>query len=168
MPINRSLVREFRSDRRIAILAGVVLAFMGLFQLTMSIAFTADGAPAFLGVLGAVLLILSAVAFTYRSAVRIDRQTGRVVRTRRALIWTQVRDFPLADFQGVGVGMATRSRGGGSSASYFVQLLGPRNLNMPGMSGDREGIRSAARELGEYLSLPVEDNPRTIFFHWRF
>lgn len=167
MSTNEALAREFRSDWRIATLAGVVLACIGLFQLAMSIAFAADGAPAFLGVLGAALLILSAVAFTYRSAVRIDRQTGRVVRTRRALIWTHVRDFPLADFQGVGVGMATRSRGGRSSASYFVQLLGPRNLNMPGMSGDRGGVRSAARELGEYLRLPVDDNPRTVFFRWR-
>lgn len=63
--------------------------------------------------------------------------------------------------------MATRSRGGRISASYFVQLLGPRNLNMPGMSGDRDGVQSAARELGDYLSLPVDEKPRTVFFRWR-
>jgi hypothetical protein len=167
MPTNRNAACDFRSDWKIATLVGVVLAFMGLFQLTMSIVFAADGAPALLGVVGAVLLVLSAAAFTYRSSVRIDRQTGRALRTRRALIWTQVRDFPLADFQGVGVGMATRSRGGRTSASYFVQLLGPRNLNMPGMSGDRGDVQSAARELGDYLSLPVDEKPRTVFFRWR-
>jgi len=161
-------VQEFQSDRRLALLAGAATAFMGLTQVALTITFASQGVPILFGLAGALLLIISAAAFTYRSSVTIDMRTGRVLRSRGALGWSQEAGFSLREFKSVGIGMASRTRNyGRTSVSYFVQLLGATNLNLPGSFTNKTGALDAARRLAQRVHLPVDETPRSVFFGWR-
>ena len=50
---------------------------------------------------------------------------------------------------------------------YFVQLLGPTNLNLPGNSSNKETIISLAEQVGGYLDLLVDKEPKTVLFQMR-
>ena len=54
-----------------------------------------------------------------------------------------------------------------TSTRFFVQLLGSKNLNIPGTSSNKEAIVSLAEDVGDYLSLPVEKEPKFVFFQMR-
>ena len=155
---------EFRSNRLTNLMIGLIAAFIGVFNLFMFLTFSDRGAPAFLGVLGIILLLISSVAFTYRSSVRIDKRRMLIEKTLGALFWGRTRHFQIHDFQKVGITMGSRTNAGGPTTIYFVQLLGLHNLSIPGSSSDFAAILSKARKISQFIDLPVDDSPRMGFF----
>lgn len=166
MPTVKRTVLEFRSDRLLAVAAGLILGSGGAFMLIGSI-FAGEGSPAFPALLGVLQLLVAAVCWSYTSAVRLDRR-GRIERRRRWLFWEQVRRHSPKDFRAVGVGMAADPSGYTTRAKYFIQLLGAENFSFPGLSSDRDAVVSKAHEVGQLLDLPVEDEPKRVFFQLRF
>ena len=158
---------QFTSDRITAVMIGLIAAFIGAFNLLLFLAFADQGAPAFLALLAIILMLVSSVAFTYRSSVRIDKQTMLVEKTLRALCWARTQHFQIQDFQKVGITMGSRSSAGGPTTIYFVQLLGLNNLSIPGSSTDLATILSKARKISEFTDLPVDETPRIGFFGGR-
>lgn len=97
----------------------------------------------------------------------MDKRTGTIEQSLSVLLWKKTVRYSVADFRGVGIGMAGHSRPYATRARYFVQLLGSTNVNIPGMSGNKQAIISLAEKVGEYLDLPVDREPRMVFFQRR-
>lgn len=171
MPIETATVLEFRLSREIPQATGFVLGLGGATLQFFSIAFHSEGAPIWLSPAGLLLLFLSVISFTFRKIVRIDKRTGKIEKCLSCLLWRKTQLYSISEFTGIGIGMA-----GTSSATfdirgksvYFLQLLGARNLSIPGMTNNKEAMISLAEQVGEYLNLPVEKTPRIVFFQSRF
>jgi len=63
---------EFRSNKLIGIAAGVITGFMGLSTFLIVLIFADQGAPIFLIPVGALLILVSVICFTFKSTVRIN------------------------------------------------------------------------------------------------
>ena len=169
MPTNTYTVMEFHLDKQWPNAAGFVLGLSGAAWLFFSIA--DEDASLFLGVLGLLFFILSVICFRFRKIIRMDKQAGNIEKIVSTLFWKKTQCYSLTDFTGVGIGMA----GGGGEHSfkvktrtrYFVQLLGPTNLNLPGNSSNKEAIISLAEQVGGYLDLLVDKEPKTVLFQMR-
>jgi hypothetical protein len=161
-----AVVMEFHLSRELPKAAGFATGLSGVALLFFAIAFAHEGAPALLGVVGALLLLLSIVCFTFKKVVRMDKRTGKIETILSMFLWRQTQRYSVSDFAQVGIGM-----GGNdyikTSTRYFVQLLGPTNLNIPGTSSNKEAIVALAGEVGDYLDLPVEREPKLMFFQKR-
>lgn len=169
MRVKRPIGLEFHSNRQVAIAAGLVLGVSGAPWLFISFALPGEGVPGYLLSLGLLSLLLAAICFTFRIVVRMDRRTGRIERSLSTFFWEQTRRYSVLDFRGVGIGMAGGSSGVNMAprGKYFVQLLGSTNLNIPGMSSNKESVMSLADEVGSYLNLPVDKEPKVAFFQMR-
>lgn len=167
MSIETAEVLEFRLSPEIPRAAGFALGLCGAVPLGMSIVFRNEGAPIWMGVVGIAFLFLSAVSFSFSKTVRIDKPNGQVEYLSSCFLWNKKERQAISEFTGVGIGMAGGSGAYGTSTKYFVQLLGARNLNIPGMSIDKAAIISLAEQLGASIGLPVEKEPRMVFFRSR-
>ena len=173
MPTKTYTIMEFHLSRELPNASGFALGLSGAALLFFSIAFHNEGAPVFLGVVGFLLLLLSILCFTFKKIIRMDKRTEKIEETLSMFLWKKQRNYSVSDFTGVGIGMGGRSMSIGTSyypgrrSVYLVQLLGSTNLNIPGTSGNKEAIVSLAEQIGEYLNLPVEKAPRTVFFQTR-
>jgi len=98
----------------------------------------------------------------------MDKRMGTIEQSRSMFVWKNTVRYSVADFTGVGIGMAGHTGIHGASARYFVQLLGSTTLNIPGMSANKQAIIALAERVGEYLNLPVDREPRMVFFQKRF
>jgi hypothetical protein len=158
---------EFRSDREVTILAGFATALMGAINLFIVFAFAQEGVPWFYGLLGGLLIVISAVCFTYSKVVRIDAQRKLVEKTIRVLSWEKKQTFTLSNFRGVGIATA----GGGGrihpNVKYFVHLLGPENMSIPGFENKYEHALIKAKRIAEFLNLPLDEKPKIAFFGHR-
>jgi len=121
-------------------------------------------APWFLGLVSIGLLLVAAAAATYKHRVFIDRQRETIDTVRRLLLWTFSRVYRVADFDGVGITMGGGGSNGRQHSVYFVQLLGSRNVSIPGTTSSLAEARSKAHRIGEFLSIPVDDLPRAGWF----
>ena len=152
---------EFRSNRLICIAAGLITGFIGVFNLMLFVTFSEQGAPLFLGVLGVIFIIISIAAFTFRKIVRIDKEGVLVERAIRAFFWKQVQLIPIGDFSKIGI--TTGSRSGeysGPTTIYCIQLLGRKNVSIPGSSHDLGAVLSTARQISGFVNLPIDEKPR--------
>ena len=146
---------QFRSDRSTSVVAGAIVGFMALCNLLMAAAFAADHGPnLFLSLLGVLLIFISIAAITYTNVATIDKETNQVKKTTRTLFWTKTWIFRVSDFTGVGIAIA-----GGTAARYFVQLLGPKIMNLPGCCINRQEGLEKARRIARFLNLPVDEKP---------
>ncbi len=166
MPTETHTVMEFHLDRALPKAAGFVLGLSGAAALFFSIAFAHEGAPVFLGIIGLALLFLSVICFTFKKIVRMDKRAGNVKESISTIFWKKAQSFSIADFTGVGIGTGGHSYNV-TSTRYCVQLLGPKNLNIPGMSSNKEAMISLAEDVGNYLNLPVDKKPKMVFFQKR-
>jgi hypothetical protein len=158
---------EFHLSPELPRAAGFVLGLSGGGLMFFSIAFSREGAPAFLGVIGLTLLVVSVGCFTFRKIVRMDKRTGTIEQSLSMFLWNKTVRYSVADFRGVGIGMAGHLGGYATSTRYLVQLLGSSNLNIPGMSGNKQAIIALAEQVGGYLNVPVDREPRMVFFQMR-
>lgn len=152
---------EFRSNKLICIAAGLVTGIIGVFNLMLFVMFSDQGAPFFLGVLGVVFIIISIAAFTFRKVVRIDKDVILVERAINAFFWKKVQLFPVKAFNGIGITTGSRSnKYSGPKTIYFVQLLGRKNVSIPGSSPDLGTVLSTARQISGFVNLPIDETPR--------
>jgi len=159
---------EFRSNKLVGIAAGLVTAIIGGFLLFF-VTFADQGAPFYLGPLGIVFIIISIVAFTFRKVVRIDKEQILVERAIRAFFWKKIQPFAIKDFEGIGITTGSRSnKHSGPKIIYFVQLLGRKNVSIPGSSPDLGTVLSRARQISTFANLPLDETPRIRFtvFGW--
>lgn len=159
---------HFETDRKLTLAVAVILAFLGLTTLAMWWIGRAEGVPGFLGAAGVGLCLGSGFAATFSRKVTIDPDTGLVSQATGCLGWSDSKVWFANGFRSVGIGMATRSsQHGVTSASYFVQLLGPENVNLPGRVGNLDRCLERAREVARTLGLALDERPRTVFFKTR-
>ena len=78
MPTKTAIVMEYHLSRELPNAAGFVVGLSGVVLLFFAIAFAHEGAPASLGVIGVLLLLLSIICFTFRKIVRMDNRTGKI------------------------------------------------------------------------------------------
>jgi hypothetical protein len=152
---------EFRSNRLVGIAVGLITGFIGVFNLLFFLTLADQGAPLFLGLLGIIFVMISIAAFTFRKLVRIDKERILVERAIGALLWKQIQFFPIEDFNGIGITKGSRSnKYSGPTTIYFVQLLGRKNVSIPGSSPDLGTILSRARQISGFVNLPIDETPR--------
>lgn len=166
MPTKTYTVMEFHLDRALPNAAGFALGLSSAALLFFSIAFAHEGAPVFLGVIGLVLLFLSIMCFTFKKIMRMDKRAGNIKNSISTFFWKKAQCYSIADFTGVGIGTGGHSYYV-TGTRYCVQLLGSTNLSIPGMSSNKEAIMSLAEEVGNYLNLPVDKEPKKMFFQMR-
>ena len=162
---------EFKSNKLAGIAAGLIIGAIGIFSLVIFLAFIKEGkeTPFFLGLLAVIFIILSPAAFTFRKIVRIDKERIQVERAIKAFFWKQMQLFSVKDFEGVGITTgASSNKYSGPKISYFVQLLGRKNVSIPGYSSDLGTVLSKARQISELVNLPIDETPRVRFavFGW--
>jgi hypothetical protein len=152
---------EFKSERLTAFMVGLIAGFIGVFNLLLVVMFRDEGAPLFLGVLGMFLILVSGVAFTFRKLVRIGTEGIEVERAIKALFWKRKEYFRVEDFEKIGITTATRGDiGSGPTTLYFVQLLGRKNVSIPGSSHNFSEILATARRISGFVNLPIDETPR--------
>ena len=152
---------EFRSDKLIGIAAGLITGFIGVFNLMLFVTFADQGVPFFLGLLGVIFIIVSSAAFTFRKLVRISKEGILVERAIRALFWKKIQLLPIEAFHGIGITKGSRGRiGSGPTTIYCVQLLGRKNVSIPGSSPDLGTVLSRARQISGFVNLPIDETPR--------
>ena len=147
-------IMEFRSGVGINILIGQVTGTMSAFQLAFF--FIIDGADRFIGFLGFFLLLISAASFTYSNVVKIDKQRNLVEKITQALFLKKRQISRVTSFRGVGIFKAAGSTG----SRYWVKLLGYKNMSIPGLDPDYEDALMKAADIGQFLTLPVDEKPR--------
>jgi Na+/H+-translocating membrane pyrophosphatase len=157
---------EFHLGRDGPNAAGFASGLSSAALLFFSIGFSDEGAPVFLGVIGLALLLVSIMCFTLKIIVRMDNRTGNIEKSISTFFWKKEQSYSIADFTGVGIGTGGESYTK-TSTVYGVQLLGKKNLSLPGMSGNKERVMSLADQVGDYLKLPVDKKPKMAFFRWR-
>ena len=156
-----AIVMEFRSNKLICIAAGVITGFIGIFNVMLYLTFSDQGAPLFLGVLGVVFILISIAAFTFRKIVRIDKEAVLVERAIGAFFWKKVQLIPIKDFNEIGITTGSRSnKYSGPTTIYFIQLLGRKNVSIPGSSPDLGTVLSTARQISGFVNLPIDEKPR--------
>ena len=153
---------EFTSNRLIGIAVGLIAGFIGVFNLSLFLTFTDEGAPSFLGLLGIFFIIVSIVASTFRKLVRIDKDRILVERAIGAFFWKKIQYFPIEDFERVGITQGSRGGGkySGPTTVYCVQLLGRKNVSIPGSSPDLGTVLSRAQQISGFVNLPIDETPR--------
>jgi hypothetical protein len=163
-----AIVIEFRSNKLIGIATGLVIGIIGSFML-LFLMFADEGVPFYLGPLGIIFIILSIAAFTFRKVVRIDKERILVERAIKAFFWKKIQLFPIKDFDGVGITTGSRSsKYSGPKIVYFVQLLGRKNVSIPGSSTNLDRVLSRAKQIAGFVHLPIDETPRIRFtvFGW--
>jgi len=156
---------HFETDKNLKLVIAVVLAFLGLSTLGMWWIGREQGVPWFLGAAGLLLCVGAGIAATFSRKVTIDPDAGLVSQATGCLGWSDSKVWFANGFRSVGIGMATRSSPqGGASTSYFVQLLGPENVNLPGRVGNLDRCLERAREVAGTLGLALDERPRTALF----
>jgi hypothetical protein len=159
-------VMEFRSSKLAVIAAGLIFGIIGVFSLSLFLVCVKQdkNAPLYLGLLGVVFTIISPAAFTFRKVVRIDKERIQVERAVKAFFWKQIQLFGVKDFEGVGI--TTGSSSGdysGPRIAYIVQLLGRKKVSIPGYSNDLGTALAKARQIAEFVNLPIDETPRMRF-----
>lgn len=137
---------------------------IGVCNLLMFAAFADQGAPGFLCILGALLILVSIALITYRSTVRIDGLKNFVEKTIKTLFWKRMQTFSVSDFRGVGIATMSNAVSGRTSIYYFAQLLGPKILNIPGRTIDYQEGLAKAMSIARFLNLPLDEKPRIGIF----
>ena len=150
----------FHSNAAVSKIVGFIAATLALLGIAVALTFGNAGTRAALLALGAALAIASAAAFTYRRSVIIDSRRTLVATTRRMFFWVDTRHFGFSDFHAVGVTQAGGSDSPSRSSGYYVQLVGPVKLAVPGTSVSYEHMHSRARRISEVLNLPLEAGPK--------
>ncbi len=155
---------EFRSPETMGKAIAILLSAMSL--ISLYIVFQAPGAAAFMFFLMFTMPCIIGIfaALSANTRVSIDNATGSVEKSFRVLGFKHEQHYSLANFNGVGIGIAGRGGMGASTTVYFVQLLGVENLKVSNMDADLASVRSDARKLAEYASLGLDEEPRTVFF----
>lgn len=159
---------EFRSNRSQSKIAGCAIGFIGVASVLMFVGFVHQGqqTPWILGLAGAVLILISPAAFTYSKVVRIDKRKNLVEHAIQTVYWNKRQKQRVTDFREVGISTAA----GGSSRSrrvrikYFVQLIGSKNLSIPGFSEDLDETLTKARKIAQLVNLPLAEEPKIGFF----
>ena len=101
------------------------------------------------------------MAFTFRKLVRIDKDGILVERAIRAFLWKKIQYFSIADFERIGITKGSRGgRYSGPTTIYFVQLLGRKNVSIPGSSPDLGTVLSRAHQISRFVNLPIDETPR--------
>ena len=157
---------EFKSSKLAVIAAGLVFGIIGIFSLAMFLAFLKQDkdAPFYLGLLGVVFIILSPAALTFRKVVRIDKERIQVERSVKAFFWKQIQLFGVKDFEGVGITTGSNSTdSSGPRIAYVVQLLGRKKVTIPGYSNNLGTVLSKARQIAEFVNLPIDETPKARF-----
>jgi hypothetical protein len=144
---------------------GIITGAMALSSLVMCLTVAQGGGVGFLLLFTLSLAVVSGAAFTAKYEVALDVRGKSVKKTVGALnlVWNE--QYALRDFRAVGIVTGGRSAaGGGSTTVYSVQMVGKTNVKLPGGSSDRDSILSSAKEVADYVSLPLDDEPRMGFF----
>jgi hypothetical protein len=148
---------EFRSNRETSILMGLIAGALCAVDLAIFFVFREKGWQWFEGFMGLLTFYISAAAFTYSNVVRIDKQGNLVEKITKALFWEKRQTRMASNFRGVGIATAG---GGPGNVSYFVQLLGSKNMNIPGFNLDYEEVLRKAKDIAQCLNVPVDEKPR--------
>ena len=152
-----SEIMEFRSNRETSILMGLIAGALCAVDLAIFFVFREEGLEWFSGFVGLLLFCISAAAFTYSNVVRIDKQGNIVEKITKALFWEKRQTRVASNFRGVGIATAG---GGGGHVKYFLQLLGSKNMNIPGFNLDYEEVLRKAKDIAQCLNVPVDKKPK--------
>jgi|GEM_PF-4355649 len=157
---------EFISNRSHSKIAGCAIGVIGAASVLMFVAFVNQGQeiPWILVFVGAVFLLITPAVFTYTKVVRIDKRRNLVEQTIQTLFWKRRQKRMVTDFREVGISTAG---GGGSNRvriKYFIQLIGSKNLSIPGFSEDSNKTLAKAKKIAQVLNLPLDEEPKIGFF----
>ena len=155
---------EFRSNRLVGIFAGLVTGTMSAFQLAFFFVYRPEMDDSLLFFLGCFFLLISAACFTYSNVLRIDKRGNLVEKITKALFLERRQMRRVSNFRGVGIATAG---GGRSGVKYLVQLLGSKNMTVPGFENTYEHALIKAKDVAECLNLPVDEKPKIAFFGYR-
>ena len=150
-------VMEFRSSRSTSIFIGLIVGALCAVNIAIFFVFREKGWQWFEGFMSLLLFGISAAAFTYSNVVRIDKQRNLVEKITKALFWEKRQIRMASNFRGVGIATAG---GGPGNVQYFIQLLGSKNINIPGFDPDYEDVLRVAEDIGQFLTLPVNEKPK--------
>lgn len=144
---------------------GLLTAIMALTALFMCVTVAEGAGIAFLLLFASALAVVSIAVFTATNVVIVDKEKQTVEKRFGAIVFSRNQRYRFSDFSGVGIMMAGRDAAqGGAITVYFAQLLGKTNLKLPAGSTNKAEILSRAKEVAEYMSLPLDENPGMGFF----
>ena len=159
----------FRSNRIMGLFAGIITCAMGAFCLLFAWAVALDDKNVMyiLMAAGFVLLVLSALCFTYSSKVEIDKKSLKIIKTKSLLFFKQQEVLSMRKFYRVAIGITGGQNISAGPRSSYVILLVERNNNifrLPGIIEQKEKAINLAKNLSQYIHLPFDPEPRTLFF----
>jgi len=147
---------EFKSDKTISLIAGLILSSHGAFALLFVI-FLGD-VPLFVGVLGLVCLVAGIAAFFYEHRVEFDRERGIINKRISFPLWQRYKLFRVNDFKTIVIGSGAGSSIHTPSIIYVIELKGVSKLRLPGIFKSEAVARGRAEELASFLGIPVEQS----------
>lgn len=147
--------------KAVSIIAGTITAG----SLLMAVTVAEGGGVIFLLLLSLLLGLVTATIMTAKYVVSINKSDGIILKSVGALNLMSNKQYPITEFQGIGIVTAGRSSSyGGSETVYSVQLIGRENIKLPGGNTNRHEILAIAKRVSEYLLLPLDETPRIGFF----
>jgi len=148
---------RYDSSPQVSKAIGIFLGTFGAIFLYFSIAI-ATGIGAFvLLVLGLLGILLAVAAVKAKYSVTVNLQDAEIEKRFHTVLLNRVNRYPIADYRGVGIGVGGRGGSGAPTTVYFVQMLGPKNLQITAATGDRDRTYDEAKKLSEHISLPLAD-----------
>ena len=169
---------EYKTDRESMIMAGVIVAILGVAFSIVSIVMPNDVGMTIshrllFGSIGILAICAAIICFTYKYVGRIDSKTKRVEKTTSALWWSRSESYNFSEFREVGItlgsGKAGSSSGGPAvSHRYRVDLVGSKNVPITSLSSDCEETKREGAKIAELMDLRFDPDPKTGFFGSRF
>ena len=160
----------FKSDKMLNIFIGLITGTMGVFSLLFAWAIGGQNRSIMyiMNIAGVLLVIASAVFFTYSSRVEIDKNTSGILKTQRILFMERKTSRSLNDFRSIAIGiMGGQNQVAGPRLSYIVVLVDANGnvFRLPGIMESRDNAINRGEELSKYTNLPFDATPHTLFFN---
>ncbi len=158
---------EFVSRSEIAKIAGLAAGIIALSLIGMGMVATDEFAFPILIVAGLAMGVIGMAAATAARQVWVDRERDAVDITNQIVGYRWQRQLRVSSFHSVGLVTGGSSSHGSRQVVYWVQLIGAQNFTLPGGDTDMAPMLERARELAEYTSLALEEEPAVAFMRWR-
>jgi hypothetical protein len=153
---------EFKSDKMPrARSAAIVVPLIGSF-LVLYLLLTPTQATPFLLPIIVLLFLLPSILLHAESILEIDLKERKLNRKVRIFSWTASKPYCFSDFYSISIRKSTTPVGSfieHAYTSYYIELIGQKQICIPGESADLHAITGKAEELARLLGLSIVSRP---------
>lgn len=109
----------------------------------------------FLFLIGAAFVVVTIVGISARYSVSIDRETQLVIKEFSSKLVKRKWQYRITEFNALSIRSGGRGKFSSDLVVYCVCLKGNRTLNLTAWNSDKSKAESDAKEISDYLGLPV-------------